>query len=342
MQWYSPFRQINSGTQFGHTPAALRCRRRHLAALPASGPGASASAGGAPALLGASASAGGAPALRGASAAGGSPRSSRAQRKEDGAIRRMVCTCPFRRMVCYTCLLFAVTHVLFGGWSARVLFGGWSVTHVSYLPLHMSFSADGLHVSFSANGLLHMSPICRYTCPFRRMVCTCPFRRMVCYTLHSWGCLTPPKRARIALGEQGRRPFPWLVCTTATCACVAALGPSITSLPNSAAPICPFRRMVREAHNLSFWRLHILADGLHMLCFWRMVCTGHYTNGADPAPCTLHCLRPDSIPYTLGCTCGTSTLKLFGLICGPCHQKGERLHTGTGQEHNSYPCLPLP
>ena len=144
MQSYSPFRRINSGTQFGHTPAALRCRRRHLAALPASGPGASASAGGAPALLG-------------ASAARGFPRSSRAERKEDGAIRRMVCTCPFRRMVCYTCLLFAVTHVLFGGWSARVLFGGWSVTHVSYLPLHMSFSADGLHLSFSANGLLHLA-----------------------------------------------------------------------------------------------------------------------------------------------------------------------------------------
>ena len=168
MQWYSPFRRINSGTRFGHIPAAPRCRRRHLAALPASGPGASASAGWAPSLLGASASAGGAPALRGASAAWGSPRSSRAERKEDGAIRRMVytfrrmvCTCPFRRMVCtgcYTCLLF-------------VLFGGWSVTHVSYL-------------SFSADGLLNMSPIC----PFRRMVCearTCPFGvytfwRMVC------------------------------------------------------------------------------------------------------------------------------------------------------------------
>ena len=194
MQWYSPFRRINSGTRFGHTPAALRCRRRHLAALPASGPGASASAGGAPALLGASASAGGTGSAGGFSCPG-FPRSSRAERKEKR------------------------------GWCN------------------------------SADGLLHMSPICRYTCPFWRMVCTCPFRRMVCYTLHSWGCLTPPKRARIALGEQGRRPFPWLVCTTATCACVAALGPSITSLPNSAAPICPFRRMVREAHNLSFWRL---------------------------------------------------------------------------------------
>ena len=235
MQWYSPFRRINSGTRFGHTSATLRCRRRHLAALRASGPGASASAGGAPALLGASASAGGAPALRGASAAGGSQRSSRAQRKE----KRGWCNSA-DGLLHNTCLLVAVTHVLFGGWSARVLFGGWLVTHVSYLPLHMSFSADGLHVSFSADGPLHMSPICRYTCPFRRMVCTCPFRRMVCYTLHSWGCLTPPKRARIALGEQGRRPFPWLVCTTAACACVAALGPSITSLPNAAAPICPF------------------------------------------------------------------------------------------------------
>ena len=147
MQWYFPFRRIDSGTRFGHTPAALCCLRRHLAALPAFGPGASPSAGGAPALLGALAS-GGAPALRGASAARGSPRSLRAERKEDGAIRRKVC---------YTCLLFAVTHVLFGGWSARVLFGGWSVTHVSYLPLHMSFSADGLHVSFSADGLLHLA-----------------------------------------------------------------------------------------------------------------------------------------------------------------------------------------
>ena len=172
-------------------------------------------------------------------------------------------------------------------------------------------------MSFSADGLLHMSPICRYTCPFWWMVCTCPFRRMVCYTLHSRGCLTPPKRARIALGEQGRRPFPWLVCTTASCACVAALGPSITSLPNSAAPICPFRRMVCTGCytcllfvlfwrmfcrpiTCPFWRLHILADGLHMLCFWRMVCTGHYTNCADPAPYTLHCLNPDNIPYTLG------------------------------------------
>ena len=174
-------------------------------------------------------------------------------------------------------------------------------------------------MSFSADGLLHMSPICRYTCPFRRMVCTCPFRRMVCYTLHSWGCLTPP----------------WLVCTTATCACVAAVGPSITSLPNSGAPICPFRRMVREAHNLSFWRLHILADGLHMLCFWRMVCTGHYTNGADPAPCILHCLRPDNIPYTLGCPCGTSTVKLFGLICGPCARARDKSTTAT-------PAFPFP
>ena len=155
---YSPTCPLSPvGTRFGHTPAAARCRRRHLAALPASGPGASASAGGAPALLGASASAGGAPALRGASAARGSLRSSRAERKEDGAIRLMICTCPFRRMVCYTCLLFAVTRVLFGGWSTRFLFGGWSVTHVSYLPLHMSFSADGLHVSFSADGLLHLS-----------------------------------------------------------------------------------------------------------------------------------------------------------------------------------------
>ena len=135
MQWYSPFRRINSGTRFGHTPAALRCRRRHFAALSASWLVASASAAGAPVLLGASASAGGAPALRGASVARGSPRSSRAERKEDGAIRRMVYS-------------------------------------------------------------------------FRRMVGTCPFRRMVCYTLHSWGCVTPPKRARIVLGEQGRRPFP--------------------------------------------------------------------------------------------------------------------------------------
>ena len=157
MQRYSPFRRINSGTRFGHTPAAMRCRRRHLAALPASGPGASALAGGAPALLGASASAAGATAQRGASAARGSPCSSRAERKEDGAIQRMVYTCSFRRMVCYTCLLFAVTHVLFGGWSARVLFGGWSVTHVSYLPFNMSFSADGLHMSFSADGLLHLA-----------------------------------------------------------------------------------------------------------------------------------------------------------------------------------------
>ena len=160
MQWYSPFRRINNGTQFGHT--AVRCRRRHLAAWPASGPGALASAGGAPALLGASASVGGAPALRGASAAR-VPHARRGLRE--------------KRMV---------------------QFGGWSVTHVSYLPLHMSFSAGGLHVSFSADGLLHMSPIDRYTCPFRRVVCTCPFRLMVCYTLHSWGCLTPPKRARIA------------------------------------------------------------------------------------------------------------------------------------------------
>ena len=34
-----------------------------------------------------------------------------------------------------------------------VQFGGWSVTHVPYLPLHMSFSADGLHV----DGLLHLA-----------------------------------------------------------------------------------------------------------------------------------------------------------------------------------------
>ena len=305
MQWYSPFRRINSGTRFGHTPAALRCPvvtwRRSL-----------------PLGLGL-----------------------RLRRVE----RRLCWVLRLRRVgrrLCGGLRLPGVPHARCGLREKRMVqFGGWSVTHVSYLPLHISFSADGLHVSFSADGLLHMSPICRCTGPFRQIVCTCPFRRMVCYTLHSWGCLTPPKRARIALGEQGRRPFPWLVCTTATCACFAALGPSITSLPNS-APICPFRRMIRGAHNMSFWRLHILADGLHMLCFWRMVCTGHYSNGANPAPCTLHCLRPDGIPYMLGCPCGTSALKLFGLICGPCHQKGERLHTGTGQEHNSYPCLPLP
>ena len=43
----------------------------------------------------------------------------------------------------------------------------------------------------------------------------------------------PPRRARIALGDQGCRLLPWLVCTTASCACVAALGPSITSVPKS-------------------------------------------------------------------------------------------------------------
>ena len=202
MQWYSPFQRINSGTRFGHTPAALCCRRPHLAALPASGPGASASAGGAPALLGASASAGGAPALRGTSAARGSPRSSRAERKEDGAIRRM-----------------------------------------------------------------------GYT--FRRMVCTCPFRGMVCYTLHSWGPLTPAKRARIALGEQGRRPVPWLVCTTASCKCVAALGPSITSVPSCALLFVLFGGWFAPAvTHVSY--LSFSADGVvHMspIClFRRMVC----------------------------------------------------------------------
>ena len=60
-------------------------------------------------------------------------------------------------------------------------------------------------------------------------------------SLHPWYCLTPPGRARIELGEQGRRPFPWLVCTTASCAYVAALGPSITSVPNSIALLPPLR-----------------------------------------------------------------------------------------------------
>ena len=130
------------------------------------------------------------------------------------------------------------------------------------------------------------------------------------------------------------------------------------------SPICPFRRMVCYTCLLfvlfgGWFVTHVSylsfsADGLRgrnlsfcVYTFWRMVCTccafgewSAHTN--DPAPCTLHCLRPDSIPYTLGCPYETSTLKLFGLICGPCHQKGERLHTGTGQEHNSYPCLPLP
>ena len=237
MQWYSPFRRINSGTRFGHIPAAVRCRRRHLAALPASRPGASAgsaSAGGAPALLGASALAGGAPALRGPPLPG-VPHARRGLKE--------------KRMV-----QFGGWSTFFGGWSARVLFGGWcalAVTHVSYLSFLGGWSVTHVsYLSFSADGLR---------------------------------------------------------------------GPHV-----------------------SFWRLHILADGLHMLCFWRMVCTGHYTNGAHPAPCTLHCLRPDSIPYTLGCPCETSTSKLFGLICGPCHQKGEGLHTGMGQEHNSYLCLPLP
>ena len=57
--------------------------------------------------------------------------------------------------------------------------------------------------------------------------------------LHSRGCQTPPRWARIALGEQGRRPFPWQVCTIAPCACVAAVGPSVTSVSNSAALLPP-------------------------------------------------------------------------------------------------------
>ena len=254
MQWYTPFRRISSGTRFGHIPAALRCRRRHLAASPASGPGASASAGGAPALLGASASAGGAPALRGASAARASPRSSRAERKEDGAIRRMVCTCPFRPMVCtgcYTCLLF-------------VLFGGWSLTHVSYL-------------SFSADGLLHMSPIC----PFRRMVCS------TCLKFVLFGGWSATHVFYLSFSADGLHrllnmspicPFRRMVCST--CLLFVPFGGwSVTHVS-----YLSFLADGLRGPYLSFWRLHILADGLHMLCFWRMVCIGHYTNGADPAP----------------------------------------------------------
>ena len=133
--------------------------------------------------------------------------------------------------------------------------------------------------------------------------------------------------------------------------------------PLHMSPTCPFRPMVCTGHYTCLlfvlfggWSAQAFthvsyvsfsADGLHRplhvsyLSFWRMVCTGHYTNGADTAPCTLHCLRPDSIPHTLSCPCETSTLNLFGHISGPCHQKGERLHTGTVQEHNGYPCLPL-
>ena len=136
-------------------------------------------------------------------------------------------------------------------------------------------------------------------------------------------------------------PFRWMVCRGSyTCLLLVLFGGWSAQAPTCLLPVLLANGLHRH--------LHILADGLHRplhvpyLSFWQMVCTGHYTNGADPAPCTLHCLRPHSIPYTLGCPCETSTLKPFGLICGPCHHKEERLHTGTGQDHNSYPCLPLP
>ena len=127
--------------------------------------------------------------------------------------------------------------------------------------------------------------------------------------------------------------------------------------PLHISPTCPFRRMVctgvytcpllvlfggwsaqapTHVSHLSF-----LADGLHKqlhmfpTCpFWQMMLTLHL------AP--YNALGPDGIPYTLGCPCETSTLNLFCDICGTCHQKGRRVHTGTGQEHSSYPCLPLP
>ena len=217
-------------------------------------------------------------------------------------------TCPFGRMVC-TCLLL----VLFGGWSTQVF------THVS----HVSFSADGVHRP------LHVSP----TGPFGRMVCTGCYTCLLLVLFGGWsaGALTHVSNLSFSADGPHRRY---------TCLPRVLFGGWSAQAPTCLLPVL----LANGLHR----RLHILADGLHRplhvfyVSFWRMVCTGHYTNGVDPAPCTLHCLRPDSIPYTLGCLCETSTLKLFKLICGPCHQKGERLHTGSGQEHNSYPCQPLP
>ena len=141
MQWYSPFRRINSGTRFGHIPAALRCRRRHLAALPASGPGASASQVGRRLCWGL--------------------RLQRVGRRRCGGLRLPGVPHARRGLREKRMVQFGGWSTLFGRWSARVLFGGWSapaVTHFSYL-------------SFSADGLLHMSLIC----PFRRMVCRWSF-----------------------------------------------------------------------------------------------------------------------------------------------------------------------
>ena len=184
-----------------------------------------------------------------------------------------------------------------------VLFGGWSAPAVTHV-CYLSFSADGLH------RLLQMSPIC----PFRRMVCRGCYTCLLLVLFGGWSARAFTHVSHVSFSADGlHRP----------------VHVSYSS----------FWRMVCTSV-YTFWRM--VCTGPYMPSFWRMVCTGHYTNGADPALCTLHCLRPDSIPYTVGCPCGTSTLKVFGLICGPCHQKGERLHIGTRQEHNSYPCLPLP
>ena len=126
------------------------------------------------------------------------------------------------------------------------------------------------------------------------------------------------------------------MCTTATCACFAALGPSITSLPNSAAAICPFRRMVREAHNLSFWRLHILADGLHMLCFGEW--STQAITGMVP---TLHPTLPQARQHTLyaGLSLWNLDIKTFWAHLWPLPSKrGKAAHRhGTRAQQ-----LPLP
>ena len=193
---------------------------------------------------------------------------------------------------------------------------------VSYLPLHMSFSAD---------------------------VCTCPFRRMVCYTLHSWGCLTPPKRARIALGEQGRRPFPCLVCTIATCACVAALGPSITSLPTSASPTCPSRRMVCTGCYTCLlfvlfagWSARPTTCPFGVYTFWRMVCTC-CAFGEWCRPCTLHPTLPQARQHTLyaGLSLWNLDIKTFWAHLWPLPSKRGKAAQRHGTKAQQLP-LPSP